>query len=179
MVIRLSDLFRSDDQEAEANSDTGAAQTGDASAEAGNDGVRFEHESFSRDEDGSESYDRTSVEAGETELGSSVDAENDADQDNDLSASREEEGSDGEAVSAEGESDTDADQSIDADGDARQEGVAIENESYSRDEDGEASYDRTSADTGETDASMGLDVDNSADNFTGLSSSWDDSGTIG
>ena len=52
MVIRFSDLFRSDDQETDASRNTGAAQTGDANAEASNDGVRFERESYSRDEDG-------------------------------------------------------------------------------------------------------------------------------
>ena len=178
MVIRFSDLFGSDDHEADSSSNSGADQMGRADAEASNDGVTLERESYSRNEDGDEWYDRTSVDTGQTELGSRIDAESDADQVNDLHASSDEEGPSGEAVRAEGESDTDADQSLEANADARNEGVAIENESYSRDQDGDTSSDRTSADTGETNASMGLDVDNSADSFTGLSGLWDDSGMI-
>jgi hypothetical protein len=178
MIIGFSSLFRSDDQEADDSSNTGAAQRGDGNAEVSDDGVRFERESFSRDEDGRETADRTSVEIGESELGSSIDAGGDADHANDLSASTDDDASEGEVLRAEGDSDTDADQSLDANGDARNEGIAIESESYSRDQDGETSSDRTSAHTGETDLSMDLDVDNSADSFTGLSSSWDDSDTF-
>lgn len=175
MAINFSNLFRGDDPQADASKATRMDQEVDADFDASKDGLRVESESYSRDEQGGESYDRTSVDTGDTDLASDVDAETDLDQDSDVSASSNGNGSGGNDLAAKGESGTEAEQRSDANADARREGVTIEKESYGRDEDGDFSYDRTSADTGETDASMGLDVDTMADSFTALSSSWDDS----
>lgn len=172
MVIRFSDIFRGEDHE--INGDTGTRQEDDASLDASNDGLRVESESNSRDEQGRESHDRTSVDTGETDIASDIDVDNDVDQNSDLSASSDDGVSDGQPVSADGTNDTDADQSVDANAGARNDGVTVENESYSRDEDGEISSDRTSAETGETATSMDFAVENMADSFTGLSGSWDE-----
>lgn len=68
-------------------------------------------------------------------------------------------------------SDTNTNQNADVNADASNDGINISNESYRRDEDGEVSYDRTEADTGNTDLGGNLDIDNMVDNITNTSSS--------
>ncbi len=52
--------------------------------------------------------------------------------------------------------------------------MRAETESDSREEDGEVSYDRTSLDTGETDVSFSLELENMIDSMSDLSNSSDE-----
>ncbi len=74
MALRFSDIFGSGDKE--GKSDTSTAQDADANFSASNSGVTAASESYSRDEDGNEDYDRTSVDSGELSLSSDVAAGN-------------------------------------------------------------------------------------------------------
>jgi hypothetical protein len=69
MMPRLSDVFGSDNNESNQSSSTNADQNADGSANASNDGVSVSNESYSRDEDGNESYESTGIDTGSTDLG--------------------------------------------------------------------------------------------------------------
>ncbi len=68
-MARLSDVFGSDDNQSNQSSNSNADQNADGSGNASNDGVSVSNESYSRDEDGGESYDSTSADAGGTDVG--------------------------------------------------------------------------------------------------------------
>ena len=72
-MARLSDIFNSDENESNQSSDTNADQNADASGNASNDGISIQSESYSRDEDGNESYDSTSIDTGSTDLRGDLD----------------------------------------------------------------------------------------------------------
>ncbi|MDP9415388.1 MAG: hypothetical protein M3Q08_15175 [Pseudomonadota bacterium] len=192
MALRFSDIFGSGDKE--GKSDTSTGQDADANFSASNSGVTAASESYSRDEDRNEDHDRTSVDSGELSLSSDVAAGNMFEDVSGLSNSsnqrdtaRDGEGSNdtGENSStsatsensdrsAKADSDTETDQRADANTNSSNDGVRAETESDSRDEDGEVSYDRTSLDTGETDVSFNLELDNMIDSMSDLSNSLDD-----
>lgn len=192
MALRFSDIFGSGDKE--AKSDTSTAQDADANFSASNSGVTAASESYSRDEEGNEDYDRTSVGSGELNLSSDVAAANTLEDVSGLSNSsnqpdtaRDGQGSNdtGENSStsatsensdrsANADSDTETDQRADANTDSSNDGVRAETESDSRDQDGEVSYDRTSLETGETDVSFNLELENMIDSMSDLSNSSDD-----
>lgn len=87
MASRFSDIFSSENSDQDASSDTNIDQNADANADASNDGVMFETESYSRNEDGEEQYDRTSLDTGNTDLGGDLDVDSMVDNLTDLSSS--------------------------------------------------------------------------------------------
>lgn len=71
----LSDVFGSDENENSQSSQTNADQNADATTDASNDGISLSNESYSRDEDGNESYDSSNLDTGSTDLGNSLDVD--------------------------------------------------------------------------------------------------------
>ena len=80
MVGLLSDIFgdvlSSEDNEQQSSSETNSDQNADADADASNDGINITTESYSRDEDGEVSYDRTELDTGDTDVGTRLDIDN-------------------------------------------------------------------------------------------------------
>ena len=74
---------------------------------------------------------------------------------------------------SENSSDFNTDQNAEGSLDASNEGINIQNESYSRDGDGEESYDSTGIDTGGSDLGLSGSLDNMVDSLTNSSSSSD------
>ena len=166
MAISFSDLFTSGKNNSATQGDAGA------DTEVSSDGVTIAAESYSRNEDGSESYDRTSVDTGRSDLAGGLDG--------DSASSGETEAASSSADAENGSSGNQsrADQTGDAYGEASNEGFTMERESYSRDEDGSETHDSTRADTGASEIAIDLDVDSMSDAMSGLSSTAEDEGAF-
>lgn len=76
MARNFSDIFRSDENEQDTNVDVSSDSNADNDTGISNDGIMLQTESYSRDEDGNESYDSTTLDTGNLDVVNSLDLDN-------------------------------------------------------------------------------------------------------